>query len=113
MMLRDFSLIQWKAMVALILLPLLFLYSYGNAFNTLANKKILIVQNKGGGHGAIGFHLCKDILLNEPTAETHDLRAPRMLPRTRNEGSSDTVIRPEDQSWELLLWIYGGHQYYH
>ena len=56
-------------MMALILLPLLFLYSYGNAFNTLANKKILIVQNKGGGHGAIGFHLCKDILLNEPTAE--------------------------------------------
>lgn len=28
--------------------------------------KALIVQNKGGGHGSIGYHLCKQLITNNP-----------------------------------------------
>jgi len=34
-----------------------------------AGEKVLIVQNKGGGHGSIGFELCKSILSDSPNAE--------------------------------------------
>ena len=31
--------------------------------------KTLIVQNKGGGHGSIGYHLCKELLTAQPGLE--------------------------------------------
>lgn len=31
--------------------------------------KVLIIQNKGGGHGTIGYYLCKELMANNPSLE--------------------------------------------
>ena len=55
--------------VAVLLLIVVALYC--PAFNALrvAGGKVLIVQNKGGGHGAIGYYLCKELLAKDPSVE--------------------------------------------
>jgi hypothetical protein len=40
----------------------------------VGNGKVLIVQNKGGGHGEIGYQLCKTIKAAAPTCELYLLQ---------------------------------------
>ena len=38
---------------------------------SIKSSNLVIIQNKGGGHGSIGYNLCKDLVVSKPSLNLH------------------------------------------
>lgn len=66
------SRLLWSLVVVLVLAAVIDYaqaLSMSSASPSLAGKKVLIVQNKGGGHGSLGYYLSKHIKETSPSTE--------------------------------------------